>query len=394
MNVYVFLFLFLLIEKYFGLIDLRGGLLVLIVVVLGYKQWRIKSLFSTYIWMVYFFMFLSAISSYVYRGQTISQSFSAEPTLLYLLFYFVLKRYHMTIIQIEKIIYISSLLFVISYIIQYMIYPIAIFSGAAVVNPEIDDVRFRLIGQGLASVGLFMGFNKYIINRNKRYLCLFLGAVFVIVLLGFRTMMACSIFFLIWMYVRIKGFNFKNLCYLFLGGIVFICLLNIPVFYEKIIFMIERNVTDNFSNDDYVRIVNFNYFINEHFNNTIEWLLGTGIPNEHSSYGFYMLSELALRQITYVDWGLLGLSWTAGIGTVVVMIMYSVRAITLKVDNSYFYINVWFMYMLMISITTMEFYREGNLAIQAILLYLVEMTYTEKKKNYENTTCQYNYTNV
>ena len=113
--------------------------------------------------------------------------------------------------------------------------------------------------------------------------------------------------------------------------------------------MIERNATDNFSNDDYVRIVNFNYFINEHFNNTIEWLLGTGIPNEHSSYGFYMLSELALRQITYVDWGLLGLSWTAGIGTVVVMIMYSVRAITLKVDNSYFYINVWFMYMLMIS---------------------------------------------
>lgn len=164
MNVYVFLFLFLLIEKYFGLIDLRGGLLVLIVVVLGYKQWRIKSLFSTYIWMVYFFMFLSAISSYVYRGQTISQSFSADPTLLYLLFYFVLKRYHMTIVQIEKIIYISSLLFVISYIIQYMIYPIAIFSGAAVVNPEIDDVRFRLIGQGLASVGLFMGFNKYIIN--------------------------------------------------------------------------------------------------------------------------------------------------------------------------------------------------------------------------------------
>ena len=182
-----------------------------------------------------------------------------KKSFLYLLFYFVLKRYHMTIIQIEKIIYISSLLFVISYIIQYMIYPIAIFSGAAVVNPEIDDVRFRLIGQGLASVGLFMGFNKYIINRNKRYLCLFLGAVFVIVLLGFRTMMACSIFFLIWMYVRIKGFNFKNLCYLFLGGIVFICLLNIPVFYEKIIFMIERNATDNFSNDDYVRIVNFNY---------------------------------------------------------------------------------------------------------------------------------------
>ena len=105
-----------------------------------------------------------------------------------------------------------------------MIYPIAIFSGAAVVNPEIDDVRFRLIGQGLASVGLFMGFNKYIINRNKRYLCLFLGAVFVIVLLGFRTMMACSIFFLIWMYVRIKGFNFKNLSYYDMGGIVLICL--------------------------------------------------------------------------------------------------------------------------------------------------------------------------
>lgn len=29
MNVYVFLFLFLLIEKYFGLIDLRGGLFII-----------------------------------------------------------------------------------------------------------------------------------------------------------------------------------------------------------------------------------------------------------------------------------------------------------------------------------------------------------------------------
>lgn len=57
MNVYVFLFLFLLIEKYFGLIDLRGGLLVLIVVVLGYKQWRIKSLFSTYMDGLFFHVF-------------------------------------------------------------------------------------------------------------------------------------------------------------------------------------------------------------------------------------------------------------------------------------------------------------------------------------------------
>lgn len=54
MNIYVFLFLFLLIEKYFGLIDLRGGLLVLIVVVLGYKQWRIKSLFPhIYGWFIF-----------------------------------------------------------------------------------------------------------------------------------------------------------------------------------------------------------------------------------------------------------------------------------------------------------------------------------------------------
>ena len=61
-----------------------------------------------------------------------------------------------------------------------MIYPIAIFSGAAVVNPEIDDVRFRLIGQGLASVGLFMGFNKYIINRNKRYFMFILRGCFLL----------------------------------------------------------------------------------------------------------------------------------------------------------------------------------------------------------------------
>jgi hypothetical protein len=95
---------------------------------------------------------------------------------------------------------------------------------------------------------------------------------------------------------------------------------------------------------------------------------------ESSNYGKYMESLTELG-IFFDDWGLLGLSWIIGIIAVLAMIAYSVKSIFINVPYNYYYLGIWFIYILAISFTTREFYREGNFIVQAIALYVLEKIY-------------------
>ena len=78
------------------------------------------------------------------------------------------------------------------------------------------------------------------------------------------------------------------------------------------------------------------------------------------------------RGIDWTDLGLLSLSWMIGLITVLAMIAYSIKAFLLKVPSEYYYIGVWFIYLVIVSFTTAEFFRSGNFIVQALALYLVE----------------------
>jgi hypothetical protein len=376
MKYFVVIFFTLLLTNFFGATALGSTILLGIVLPLVVLEFSKKSVFKGYIIILFLGLSMSIISCYYYRAQPIFQTFRATAPYYYIIFYFMLKYINLPIQSTEKALTTLFLIFCACYIIQYLIFPTILFSGAQNEKLATEDLRIRLTGQGFSSLGYFFGLNKFLKDKKKIYHLLLAILCFgVIFLMGFRTMMVMIAIFSLILVIRVKGFSWKLLVYTLLLCGVFIAFLQIPVFAYKIDSMLGRQQENVLTNKDYIRVIQFQYYTQEHFKSVWEYIFGSGVPaleiGQTSRYSTYM-SGLLDRGLTWVDFGLLSISWIIGIISVLAMIGYSIKAFLLKVPSDYYYLGIWFIYLISSSFTTAEFYRSGNFIVQALALYLVE----------------------
>jgi hypothetical protein len=257
-------------------------------------------------------------------------------------------------------------------------YPVEIFEGATYGLYYEEDIRIRMYAQGFCSLGYFLGLNKLFEKKKLIYLPQILLCFSVIFLMGFRTMTIMLVVISFALIIRLTGFSKRLFIYLGIMLVSFYFISQTPLFSSIIDRMYERNATDNFSNDDYIRIKEFEYYTNQHFYNNIELFFGSGLPFlGKGKYGNYM-AGLIREGLTYVDFGLYSLSWMVGVIPILVMILYSVKAIKVRVGREFHYAGYWFIYLMGISFTTMEFYRYGNFIVQAFALYIIEKEQLKK----------------
>jgi hypothetical protein len=375
MKYFLIVFLSLLFTNFFGATTVSNMMLLFMILPFVVIEFPKKSLFKGYLIIFIIALLLNMISCYHFNQQPLWDSFKALNPYLYILFYFVLKELDFPVAKMEKALVVLTIIFCICYIIQFIIYPIAIFSGAKAEN--FNDVRIRLAGQGFSSLGYFLGLNKYLRTNKKAYLLLSFLCFGVIFLMGFRTMLAMIIFVSLIMIVRLNGISWKFFWYSIIIGVLLIVVIQIPVFAERVESMLVRQETEVFSNPDYVRVIQFVYFTQNHFKNIVEYIFGSGLPywpdkGATGEYAAYMYQIATEKKLNWVDLGLLAQSWVIGIPAVAVMIFYAVKAICLKVDPDYYYLGLWFFYLLISSFTTAEFFRTGNFVVQAIVLFSVE----------------------
>ena len=130
----------------------------------------------------------------------------------------------------------------------------------------------------------------------------------------------------------------------------------------------ESNQT--FNNDDYIRMVSINYYYTSFFKSPIELFFGAGMIGNNGPVAD-VFAKLMLYNYNLTDWGLIGLSWYAGIPVVLCIVYYLIRGILQQVPKQYLYINAWFLYLLIVSITDPEMYQHYSFLIQSILLYML-----------------------
>jgi hypothetical protein len=390
MKYFLVIFISLLLTNFFGATTINNTVLLLPLLLFFILELHKKAIFKIYLITVLIGLFLSMVSCYIFNGQSLFATFKSSAPFLYIIFYFMLKSINLSIPEMENALIVLTIVFCVCYVIQYLIYPMAIFSGGEVAYK--DDVRIRLVGQGFSSLGYFFGLNKYLQTKKTSHLMLSILCFVIIFLMGFRTMLVTIALFTFVMIIRINGFNWRFVWYSILVCVVFIGMLQLPVFTNKFDSMLERQGYDVLSNPKYIRVIQFQYYTTRHFKNIWEFIFGSGLPfaqkngGEVTAYSRYMYN-LTARGINWVDWGLLSLSWIIGIPTVLAMIAYSIKAYYLKVVSDYYYLGIWFIYLVASSITTMDFYRSGNFIVQALVLYLVEKVHNDhtlKKTNKQN----------
>lgn len=316
---------------------------------------------------------ISIISCFIFRHQPIIKTIGASSGIYFLFFYFFMNTRQYTIQQVEKCILMLAILFSVCYIAQYILYPTPIFAGALdELNNSVEQKRIRMNGSVLAALGALQCLNKYFVFKNKYCLLLLLFFLIPLVMMGFRTMLVGISICILGLLLKYNGFSKKTIKYGLLIFLLMILFTQTDLFQNVWSNMMERNEEGgNFNNEDYIRWKQLAYFTTSHFKNNFEFFLGSGLPASGSKYGDFMgwIGEETL--ISWVDWGIVGLSWMIGIPAVIGMIGYSIKAAFIKLPPEYYYLNFFFIYLLLVSVTTLEFCRGGSFIIQTMVLYLI-----------------------
>lgn len=373
--------------NFFGITNISNTLLLTLLlpfIAIGIQE---RSLFrNTLLWLLVG-LALNVISCYYFNGQDVISSIKALPNYLYILSYFLFLKVNPSLQAINKAILWLIIVFDVLYILQFTLLQVGIIFlplDSEIYKDAGTRARFRMIASGLVSLGLFYGCNRFLLRKDKISLILCILSFIVILLMAFRTMLFFSIVFIVILVIRVHGLNERSIRLFIFATVIFLLLLCVPVISEKLNYMLEKQFgqeAQTLSNSNYIRNVTLLYYIKSHFKSAAEFIFGSGLPFvEHPYYS--KMTALNLKGIFFQDWGLIGLSWMIGIIPVICMIWYSIKAARLKVSPRYYYIGIWFVYLVVSSITTSEFYRFGNFVIQALCLYMVEKAHLEYKLSF------------
>lgn len=359
---------------FFGLILTPSSIALIIVMVLTIVNWRQTPYNKTLIFYL-LFVTCSIFSSYLNRGQGILYTTLASTNLLSIFYFFTIAN-KCSQKELEKSMYWLSISYCIIYLLQFVLLKYGIQICKVVVSSEINNNRFRLPGSGWASLACFYAMSKMLVNKQYklRYIVLFALGMLVIIFMAFRSLTVLLLLFLLFLMFRIKGMSFKSIRYVVALAVLFVGLSFIPFVNEYITYMVDKQKegSETFNDESYIRFASFQYYVNNYFNNIGEVIFGTGIPYGEKGSSYARLhTQLRDYGLFYVDWGLVGLAWVVGIFTVLTMFYYSIKTYILKVPKEFYYLGVWMIFFLFSSILTMEFFRDGNFIVQAFVLALV-----------------------
>ena len=337
--------------------------------------------------LLFFLLFIAAstVSCYFIRGQSVVGSLAIETNLLAFLLVFLLLTFKCDLYNIEKSIAFLAIYFCAIYIIQTVLYPVPVYVDIDAQNAKITEgvsARLRFIGQGIGSLGYFMFVNRYFETRKKMNILLALVCFSFIILLAFRMMIVAAVlstFYLYSQYHKVSVFSILKFV-MSLGLLFVVIYFAFPQVREYFAFTFDRFAEISTVDDSYIRFKTLDYYLNDFFVSPIEYLFGAGLPNyKEPGYASIVMNNMQ-NGIYWDDWGLLGLSFMIGPLTVISLIVLSVKAIRLKVDRRYRYFAAWYIFLLIISPLNTEFFRTGNPAIHALVLYCLILA----NRQYEN----------
>lgn len=390
MKIFASILLFLFINGFFGAFNLPFsiGYFVVLIIILVCRKSAKKTIFSNPIIFLFIGLAFSMVSCLYFRHQTIIQSLPGYFSYVGIVYYLYLFRSKLSLFDTERMLFILVAVFDVIYILQYILLPYGVnFLNLETwqyedVNEDAGGIRIRVVSSALYSLGMFYGIVKWLFNRKKKYMILFVLGIIIMLLSGYRQLILSFGIALFYMYFVLrkhqKNFNVWPMVIIALSlyAITFI-----PDVQEKINGMIYRaNTGAMFDNDDYIRVAQYEFYTNDMFVNNTERFLGFGIPSALSSFGKYY-SSLQEMGLVYVDWGIIGISWSLGIITAFSMLWFSIKAIRRKVSFHYSYVSIWYVYLLSASITNWEFFRNGNFLVHGLALYIVciaSQKYNEK----------------
>lgn len=373
----------LLFSSFFGIFTYQFALFpVLLSFIFMFRTFilRIPGKFKKELFIYLFFFLCSSISCLIFEKQSLSFTFTSADCILYftILSYYVFVSGKYKLETMEKALVIGNFLFLCCFLLQFLAMPKPIFNLA---TDYLEIGRFTMMGQLIAYFSLFYYYNKYLFEKKSVYLYLCVPSLLVMLEAGFRTQLAAIVLLLAVMTSMIK--KTATAKYIIIFAILAVVLYQIPLVQNSVNNMLERQAEGaSFDNKDYIRLVQFDYFTQHHFKSNIEYIFGSGVPNPRSVYGapFYTVDPTIGPYNGWRDWGLVGLSWIIGLITVIFLLVPVLRIIFSRCNEKMIYFKFFYIFLLLCSFTTVEFFRVGSFFFHGFVYYFYELNLKRYKR--------------
>lgn len=384
---HVFLILFLL--AFFGLklVPIKPTmwdfplLLVLVTLVLG--SIRTKLLYSKLILLCVVGILGSCVFSHFHYGQALHLVVAHSYRYLSILFFFYLLKKNMSAKYAERLLITVAVICCVCYIVQWLIQPNILFNGAESFKDELR-YRVRIPGSICCYCLFFYGANRFLLGEHRKSLLYMLLGFLPILMMGFRSLLSLSFVSFFLMIPFTLKTSAKTISYGLLGVVSAFLVMQTSLVQYKIAEMEQRNEAEQtFENDEYVRWRELDYYWNEQFKTPVEHIVGGGVPTDLTTQYAKTVYGYAYKiGLYWNDLGLVGLSMIIGIPAVLLLVVMYILCIWRLKEPELQYLRFTLIVVLIGSIfTSAELFRDGNLLLFSLFLYIEYKYHQEKESN-------------
>ena len=337
-------------------------------------------LFKNAIILFFIGTIFNIFSAYFNNGQNMRYTFQAFGSFHILLLYFLLHYIETEKKYLERFILIFGIIFTVLFFIQRSAFPNILFSGNIIYDNARNTVRIRMMGAGFCNLAFYMQLNKFLLKRKIFDIGLALLFFTVLFVNGYRTLIASTVLVSGFMFLKMVKYSPMNYLMIVVAVVGLIGFLQIGSNAKLLESMINLTQSQQEQGDDYIRAIALNYFKHVYPRNFSYYLFGGGLPVGIGSYGAYMRHLEQDLGIWWVDIGVVGFYFVVGGVTLLGMAWYSIKSLFIKLPKESKYLGFFFAYLILTTITTAEIYSGGMMVVQAVALYLIDVSAAEKEE--------------
>ena len=247
-----------------------------------------KGTFGWILSVMIVFSLFSSIPCYLQHGQPIQQSVKAMiPFTLALVCYWFMLRYQPTEEQVVKAFTFMAIAICIILIVQQLFPEHAVFGlhDSEYAHTEIEQrnglYRFRVSFNALFTFPvLFLAWVKVLRGKNTRQMLLFLAMLASIYLMLTRQIMATTLITLFLSMFLFKLKPNKWVMFAMYVGMIAVLVLNFDAIFGSLVEQSAKELDD----DNYIRFLSGEYFLNESLKSPMVFFFGHGVPSGGSAY--------------------------------------------------------------------------------------------------------------
>lgn len=330
---------------------------------------------------IFLCMIFSFFVSLVVWNQSLILSYRVSASLLAIIYFFILRKAKPTINQIEKLVFIFCAIYILCWLYGISQAPNVVFGGGEErgINDERGIYRLYVPGKGILILTLFLTLNKFILTN--KYLWLFAAVVLfgIIVLHVIRQVIAFS--FLVSSYYFLKNAKYK-IMWAAASAIIAVFILTMNINDDSVVGNLlsktERQVSNQQSGEDDIRVREYKYFFTEYSDNLFTQLFGNGKAHSFSPLG-KMETEVQVRKKYFAsDVGYAAIYIRLGLIGLVLYAILFFKVFTQKVPVRFKFAQLHIVYMLFANIAASWIFHD--VIIICISVYVLEMVQKDRKK--------------